>query len=192
MAVVGGASNPVGRLVRKATVALGNAEKEGRTPTLIFINQPRFAIGTPRGQNPEYIPGGMAQKHMASMWLRLHSKPTKDPLVSKVLPVLRETTVTLKKFKVPVVADACEYKMILIPHKGLEVGRSHDFPTAEKYLKEFGWMTKAEGKTKAGKGWQYDQIPGEVFSSQVKLWEALREDIDGVRDRIVAELMTGT
>ena len=183
-AVVGGTGLAVGKLVRKCTSALGNAEKEDRFPTMVWLNQRRVKIGVMYG-DPEDIPGGNGQKHMASMRIRLHSKPIKDPNVSKVKPVLRETSVIVKKHKVPVVSDSTSYNMVLVPHKGLEVGRSNDWPIAEKYLKQFGWVEKGP----KGKGWVYDLNPDVTFSSQVALWEYLRGDLDAVRERILAELM---
>ena len=60
-AQVGGATLLIGKLFRKTNLALAEADKKGRHPTLIYINQVRSKVGVIYG-NPETMPGGNAPK----------------------------------------------------------------------------------------------------------------------------------
>lgn len=53
-AAVGGASAHIGKMVRKTTQALNKADMQGRSPTLIYVNQTRFKVGFVLG-DPECL-----------------------------------------------------------------------------------------------------------------------------------------
>ena len=155
---VGGSSNPVGKLVRKTTTALGVAAKEGRMPTLIYVNQIRHKIGVMFG-DPETTPGGNAPRFQISLWLRLYGKNKMDTKVSKVMPVLKEVSFILKKWKVPVLAKDGKFEMAMIPHNDLAIGQCDDWNSVSHHLKELGHVENHGGK----KGWtvlteHYDTI----------------------------------
>ncbi len=148
-AVVGGASNPVGKMVRKSTLALAEAGKAGRRPTLLYVNQIRHKIGVMFG-DPETMPGGNAPKFQVSLLVRLYGKNKTDPKVSKTMPVLKEVSFILKKWKVPVLANTGRFEMAMIPHDELAIGECDDFGTVSQYLKDFGQFGKAAPPKK---GW---------------------------------------
>lgn len=145
---VGGTGLVTGKLVRKTTLALGEAEKAGRQPTLIYINQTRMKIGVMFG-NPETQPGGNAPQFQAAIRLRVYGKNITDSKVSSVLPVAKETTFVLNKWKCPVLAASGKFTMITHPHKGMPAGFCDDFSTVAEYLKVFGMFEKGD----KGKGW---------------------------------------
>ena len=138
---VGGASNPVGKLVRKTTHALSVAAKEGRLPTLIYINQIRHKIGVMFG-DPETQTGGNAPKFQVSMMVRLYGKNKTDPKISKTMPVLKDVSFIMKKWKVPILAGNGKFEMAMIPHDDLEIGDCQDWNTVSQMLKDFGQFEK--------------------------------------------------
>jgi recombination protein RecA len=137
-----------GKLVRKTTLALRDAEKAGRNPTLVYINQTRFKIGVMYG-DPETMPGGNAPRYQAQLRVRTYGKAIKDSKVSDTYPVRREVNFIMKKHKVPIVADSGKFEMVTYPHNGLLIGETDDFNTISEYLKSFSALEKGE----KGKGW---------------------------------------
>jgi recombination protein RecA len=157
-AVVGGAGLVIGKLVRKTTLALGEAEKAGRQPTLIYINQTRYKIGVMFG-DPETMPGGNAPRFQAALWVRVYGKNVTDSKISKIMPIAKDVTFSIKKHKVPILAASGKYTMVTVPHKDYRIGDTEDFNTISSYLKSFGMFHKGE----KDKGWvilgqKYDTI----------------------------------
>gem|GEM_PF-1531173 len=146
-AIVGGASVAVGKLVRKTTLAFTEAEKAGRSPTLLYINQTRFKIGVMFG-NPETMPGGNAPRFQSALTVRVYGKNLTDTKISQVMPVMKETTFTIPKWKVPIVAASGVFKMVTYPHSGFLVGEVDDWNTVSQYLRDAGSLDKA-----GNKGW---------------------------------------
>lgn len=142
----GGQGLVTGKLVRKTALALREAEKAGRQPTLLYINQTRYKIGVLYG-DPETMPGGNAPKFQAQLRVRVHGKAIKDSKVSDTYPVRREVAFVMKKAKVPLVADSGKFEMVTFPHDGLVIGETDDFNTISEYLKSFGALEKTK------KGW---------------------------------------
>lgn len=142
----GGNSVAVGKLVRKSTLAFTQAEKVGRSPTLLYINQTRFKIGVMFG-NPETQPGGNAPKFQSALTVRVYGKNVIDNKVSQVMPVMKETTFTIGKWKVPIFAASGSFKMVTYPYNGFEVGDCDDWNTVSQYLRDYGCLEKS------GKGW---------------------------------------
>lgn len=178
---VGGVGLAIGKLVRKCTSALNSASKEGRIPTLIWINQIRYKVGIVFG-NPETLPGGEAQKYMATLRVRLSGKNEMDAQVSKTMPVMKRTKGVLQKWKVPIIAPNLEYAMAMVPHKGLQIGESDDWPVIYQFLKEYDLVGKGEN----GKGWV---CMGEEFKtlSEIKEYMKDSERLDALMSRIMAE-----
>lgn len=154
---VGGTGLVTGKLVRKTTHALGEAEKEGRQPTLIYINQTRMKIGVMFG-NPETQPGGNAPQFQAAIRLRLYGKNITNTKVSATMPVAKETTFVLNKWKCPILSASGKFTMVTLPHNGMPAGFCDDFNAVSEYLKTFGMFEKGE----KGKGWV---ILGETYDT---------------------------
>jgi recombination protein RecA len=152
----GGPGLVIGKLVRKTALALREAEKAGRSPTLIYINQIRHKIGVMYG-SPESMPGGFAPLFQAQLRVRVHGKPVTDTKIHDTIPVLREVTFMVKKNKVPIIADNGMYKMVTYPHSGLQLGETDDFSTIAAYLEKFGAWEKLK------KGYS---ILGETYLTQ--------------------------
>ena len=130
-----------GKLVRKTALALREAEKVGRHPTFLMINQIRMKIGVMFG-SPETLPGGMAQMYQAQLIVRLYGKNIIDKKVSEDFPVRREITFGIKKFKDTVPAMHGKTEIVVREHDGLRVGESHDVNTVYAYLDMYGAVTK--------------------------------------------------
>jgi len=142
---VGGSGLVVGKLYRKATLAMGKARKEGRKPILLAINQIRYKIGVLYG-DPEVMPGGVAFKFAASLVVRLYGKDEFDKKISQALPAWKKTTGIIKKWKVPVVTRAFEFHMAMLPesHPEFGIGGVDDWNTVSAWLKQLGELEQME------------------------------------------------
>ena len=167
----------VSKLVRKCTAALGDAQRQGRTPTLIWINQTRHKIGMVFG-NPETMPGGAAQGFMASLRVRLAGKNIVVKSVSSAMPVIKRSSVVIQKWRQPICFTHTKYDLAMIAHKGLEVGECLDWGVMKQYMKAYGIMEKS------GTGFVYTPT-GEVFETHLDMWEMLRKH----RDRLLKLLV---
>jgi recombination protein RecA len=145
-AIVGGASISIGNMVRKSTLALAEAGKLKRYPTLIYVNQVRHKFGGPFG-DPERQPGGYAPRFQASMMVRLYGNNKVDPKINKAMPTIKEVSFIIKKWKVPVLATEGKFEMAMIAHDGLEVGACDDWNAISSMLKDNGQLEKST------KGW---------------------------------------
>lgn len=154
---VGGATSAIGKLYRKTTVALNEAEKQDRYPTLIYINQVTFKIGVMFG-DPETTPGGKKPPHQASIILRCYGKNKMDTTISKAMPVAKEVNFIIKKYKCPILAASGRFEMATIAHGLLNVGQCDDFNTVSEYLKAYGLFAKGEKKGWTILGESYDTI----------------------------------
>jgi recombination protein RecA len=177
---VGGSGLLTGKLVRKTTTALREAEKKGRSPTLIYINQTRFKVGVMYG-DPETTPGGNAPKFQASMILRVYGKNEMDSAISKAMPVRKKVTFIVKKWKCPVLTASGVFEMATIPHKGLAIGQCDDFNTVSEYLKTFGLFEKDAKKGWIIMGEHYETIAPfkEKIYADEKFGAAVRQEIIG-------------
>jgi len=180
-AVVGGNALVVGKLTRKVIKGLAVARREGRAPTVIYINQIRLKIGVMFG-NPETLPGGNAPKFAASLSLRFYGKDIIEKHVHPDLACRKETSVIIKKKKVQTTGGTCKFEMAMVGHNGLLAGQCHDYPAIQAYLKQYGWLGKVEG----GKGWQ---LFGEEHDTQKQCMETVYgtvENLDKVKAAIFA------
>lgn len=144
----GGSSLVVKKLVNKSTVALSKAKKEGRYPTLIYINQTRVNIvGLAKNKyaDPEKMPGGNSHKFQAALILRTYGKDLADPKINQLVPYAKHTSVICKKNKVPIFAKHAEYEMFTLPVKGFEIGDCDDWNTIQAHLENLGQFTKTPG-----------------------------------------------
>ena len=153
----GGNSILIGKLVRKTTNAMMQAYKRGRKPPLLYVNQIRMKVGVVYG-NPETTPGGNAPVFQSNIILRVYGKNLMDTKVSAVMPIAKDTTFVLRKWKCPVLSAEGKFTMATQAHGGLKVGQCDDFNTVSEYLKVFGKFEKD-----AKKGWvildqHYDTI----------------------------------
>lgn len=181
---VGGASLITGKLARKTTLAMGEAEKMGRLPTLIYINQTRFKVGVMFG-DPETMPGGNAPRFQATLWIRVYGKNVIDSKISQVMPIAKEVTFVVKKYKTPILAVSGKYEMVTIPHDGLGIGETDDFTTIQEYLKSFGMFFKGE----KDKGWV---ILGDPYSTIQEFKDRVYQDKKfgyEVRDAVISKLL---
>lgn len=164
----GGQGLVTGKLVRKTALALRDAEKAGRVPSLMYINQTRYKIGVMYG-DPETMPGGQAPKFQAQLRVRFHGKAIKDSKISDTFPIKREITFMLKKAKIPIIADNGLMQMVTFPHNGFKIGEADDISVIEEQLKSFDAWSK--GVT--GKGWV---ILGELYPTQQAFIDRFRSD----------------
>lgn len=144
IASVGGPALLITRFCKKITVECSKAEKEGRSPTVVAINQVRTKIGVMYG-DPETVSGGNALMHTLTLFIRVYGKPVKDAKADTDQPVMRETSFTLKKNKMKVVATSGKFTMAMLPHGTFKVGDTDDWNTISTYLKDFGFLYKKEG-----------------------------------------------
>ena len=182
VAVVGGSGLVVGKLYRKATLAIAKAARTyGGKPTLIAINQVRMKIGTMYG-NPEVMPGGMAFTYASALTVRLYGKDEMDKKVHGTLPAWKKVSGIVQKFKVPVIARSFEALVATVdnPELGLVTGMSHDWPVVRAYLKLYELMAQTDTKQ-----WL---VLGQAFDRQMDIHKRFMEDLDfadGVRKAIV-------
>ena len=144
IASVGGAALLIPRFCKKITVECSKAEKEGRSPTVVAINQVRTKIGQLYG-DPETVSGGNALLHTLTLFIRVYGKPIKDAKADTEQPVWRETNFTLKKNKMKVVATTGKFTMAMLKNGYFDVGDTDDWNTISNYLKDLGFLSKKEG-----------------------------------------------
>jgi recombination protein RecA len=170
----------VAKLVRKCTAAFGDAQREGRVPTMIWINQTRMKIGVVFG-NPETMPGGQGQQFMAALRVRLSGKNIVEKSVNKAMPVIKQTSMVIQKWKQPINFTHTKFLLAMIAHRGLEVGECLDWNCMKTYLTAYGLMEKAGG--------DYVYTPtGESWGTHLAMWEGLRERRDEIRELLLEKL----
>lgn len=182
----GGTARVIGKLVRQTTLALNDAEKEGRQPTLIYINQIRHKIGVMFG-SPETTPGGFPPLFQSAIRLRVYGKNITDTKISQTMPIAKEVNFTVPKWKVPILSASGKFTMVTIPNNGFGVGECDDWNTISQHLKDYGQLAKAEGK--GAKGWT---MLGENYPTLDAAEEKLREPKFGteVRQAIIQRSLT--
>lgn len=166
------------KLAKSTNWALNRVRSRfGRTPTLIYINQPRTKLGFVMG-NPERMPGGDHIRFQSTMIIRLWSKPVFDKSVSKVLPYRRDVTGRIIRWKLPILATAFDYKLALLKHGILSVGDTDDWDAAEKYLKATGLLTKRGSKwVLFGEEYARLRDAGDRFKQDAEFEEACRSHL---------------
>ena len=149
-------------------------------PTLIWVNQTRQKIGVMFG-NPETMPGGAGQQFMAALRIRLSGKNIVEKSVNKAMPVIKQTSAIIQKWKQPINFTHFKYDMAMIAHRGLEVGECLDWATMKTYLSAYGLMAKVGG--------DYVYTPtGESFGTHLAMWEGLRGQRNDIREMLLTRL----
>lgn len=149
----------INKLYRKTSQALADAKVQGRTPTILMINQIRFAVGG--YGDPEVMPGGPSFKFASSMTIRVRGKDEMDAKVSDKKPAFKKVSVIIKKCKVPYMARNSEFYMSILDNKkdNLAIGETYDTKTIMAYLKAYGLILKHDKK-----GWDlFDGSTGEFM-----------------------------
>lgn len=144
IAAVGGPALLITRFCKKITVELSKAEKEGRHPTVVAINQIRTKIGQMYG-DPETVSGGNALLHTLSLFIRVYGKALKDAKGDTDQPSFRETSFTIKKNKMKIVATSGKFIMAMQEVGMFSPGDTDDWNTISTYLKDYGFLSKKEG-----------------------------------------------
>lgn len=144
-AVVGGNSNVVGRLIRKAIHALGAARRasvDGVSPPLVCVNQIRTKIGVMFG-DPETTPGGWAPRFASACTLRVYGKNELDKKINPAMPAFKTVNVVIRKWKMPILQVNAMYRMQMLDFGGYGPGHVEDYATLVAYMKEYGYLAKA-------------------------------------------------
>lgn len=142
--IVGGASLLIGKMFKKATVSFQRMRNQGlMPPAFIGINQIRHKIGVMYG-DPETMPGGNSIKFSSSFTVRLYGKSVIDKKINAVLPAYKETSVIMKKWKVPILAMKGDYTMLMLESGGKMPGTCEDWNTVAAYLKELDYLSKGD------------------------------------------------
>lgn len=85
-------------------------------------------------------------KHAAGLRLRFWGKNVVDKASGQNLPVRKNMTITAVKWKVPIIATACEFEMAVLKHSGLREGDVDSWKTCEGLLYHHGMLAKLEKK----------------------------------------------
>ncbi|MCK5788777.1 MAG: hypothetical protein KAH32_07250 [Chlamydiia bacterium] len=184
-AVVGGSGLVIGKLYRKSAMALSTGIREGRTPTLLCINQVRQKIGG--YGNPDVMPGGNAFKFASAMTIRVYGKDELDKKIHGSLPCWKAISGTINKWKVPVTAKTFEFKVSLMDDTGFPVGTTNDWNTLSTYLKDLGYLVKGE---KTGQWFLFDEEYKTLNPIKKRLAEDLEFDLL-VRNTVIDAVLNG-
>lgn len=140
-ALVGGSALLVGKMMRKMVHVQNKVLKEGRTPTVICINQTREKVGVLYGSKVTE-PGGNAPKFFSTIRLSVYGTNVIDKKVHAVLPVIKHVVCHNTKWKVPITNPDCEFDMATFAYKHLQIGESDDWNAVATRLKEYGLLAK--------------------------------------------------
>ena len=80
----------------------------------------------------------------------MYGKSVIDKKINAVLPAYKETSVIMKKWKVPILAMKGDYTMLMLESGNKKPGTCEDWNTVSAHLKELEYLSKAD---KAGGGW---------------------------------------
>lgn len=181
--IVGGASNAVGKMFRKATISFNRMRNQGKMPpAFIGINQIRFKIGVMFG-NPETMPGGNAPKYASSFTLRVYGKNEMDKKIHPVMPAWKHVTFAIQKWKMPVLATTGEFKMLMQEGIGQKPGWVNDWNTLYKYLQELDYISKSK---------QGYELFGETYPTLTAAHDYLYADpelLQNAKSQVIAELL---
>ncbi len=178
------------KFMRKVILALRQASKSqdpDQVQTFILINQLRQKIGVMFG-SPDTLPGGRHQIFASSLTMRIYSKPKMDTTINKHVPVFREMSITLDKWRQPITRRNVKYDMAVEQIGDISPGRCFDWKCAKRHMVDLGWLVRGE----ENKGWMFF---GEFYKTQTDGWEALRTTpgaLDLFRERVVSTLKQST
>jgi recombination protein RecA len=129
------------RLCNKAVIALAEEARKDHYPALVLINQRRFKVGVMFG-DPETMPGGETMKFLSSLTVRLYGKNIVDKNYHPDIPCWKDTSVIVKKAKIPVTSANFEYKMAMMPVGDIDIGDTDSWNFVSGYLKSNGTLVK--------------------------------------------------
>lgn len=184
--VVGGNSAVVGRMIRKAVLAMGQARKqnpENFAPAFVCINQIRHKIGVMFG-DPETTPGGNALRFAAACRIRTYGKNVVEKKIDPAMPCYKDCNIIVRKWKFPILQVNAQYRMQMLKFGGNSYGHVEDFNTVATFLKECDYLTKGQGGS-----WV---LSGEVFPTLAAIRMHLESDPDAMasyKAAIIAELV---
>lgn len=154
------------RMVNKLMIAFCEEQKRDHDPCVILINQTRFKPGVMFG-DPETMPGGEAQKFLASLRVRMSAKN----IIEKATNILsfKETHVVVKKAKVPVRTTSFDFKMCVHAHDDLRVGDTDSFNMVKSHLQALNLLEKDPHKS----GWKVTTHSPNGTKTLIKLFPTL-------------------
>lgn len=183
-AAVGGAALVTGKMFKKATVSFNRMRNQGfLPPAFIAINQVRNKIGVMYG-SPDIMPGGFAPRFASSFTVRVHGKNIIDKKINAVMPTYKEVSVTIQKWKMPILSVSATYTMAMLNSPGIPIGDCDDWNTVSAYLKELDYLSKGDKG-----GWV---MFGDTFKTLVEAKAVLYGDKTQLReakDQIIQELV---
>ncbi len=166
----GGAAKPIKRMTQKTVRELNRRRNAGiPAPVVVWVNQTRANFDAGLYGNPEKTTGGKSPMFAFSLRLRAYSSNVIDTKVSKTLPVMKEMSILVKKYKVPITAAAIKYKLAVQPYKDLKIGEVDSWHTVENILKAQGVLTQLP----KGKGWT---MYGEDYKILKDIRQKFRDD----------------
>lgn len=165
---VGTASLLVKRMANKLAIAFAMEARRGHFPAVCIVNQIRYKIGVPKGQNPETTPGGKTIQFMSSLTVRLYGKNKIVKTIHPTIPAFKETSAIIKKAKVPVCMVEFEYDMAMMAGEGLKIGETDSWNLVSGHLKGLGILSKGE-KT----GWM---LFGQQYPTLIPIQAKYMED----------------
>lgn len=182
--IVGGASLLVGKMFKKTTISFNRMRNQGKMPpAFIAVNQVRNKIGFVMG-DPSIMPGGFAPKFAASFIVRVYGKNVMDKKINPVMPAFKDTTITIQKWKMPILSTNAEFSMQMLAHGGKSPGHCEDWNTVANYLRELDYFSKGEKG-----GWV---LFGETYKLQEDARLALYSNplqLAEAKAQIIAELL---
>ena len=142
-AVMATNARAINRLYRLSGKHLGQARLQGRSPTLLLVNQVRFKMV--QMGDPETTPGGPSMRFASSLILRVSGSNEIVKSVHPTLPAFRKIRWTAKKNKVPITQGNGEILVALrhIEEHNLDVGDTYYWPTVKSHLNHLGLMQNA-------------------------------------------------
>lgn len=142
----GGAGKAMSKMAKKATTAICLAKREGRSPTVIFVNQPRKDISSRHGGT--YLPGGRLMMHQMLMIVNLYKRvEIKEDDASAVSAL--EIHGVIEKAQLPTISSQFKFTMATRQHKSLNPGQCDDWGFVSGYMEDFGLYGKLEKPTKS-------------------------------------------
>ena len=145
------------KLVKKTTVALGKAEKEGRPTTLFYVTQVYQKIGVMFG-DPTVLSGGNKPKFQCSCIIKMgNSKPIIDSSIDPENPIRKASKFKVEKFKFPIISSQGEYEMVTMDYDNYVVGDVEDWKEVKKICEAHEFLTK-EGKGYSFMGQEYKTL----------------------------------
>lgn len=145
------------RMVNKLMIAFCEEQKRDHDPCVILINQTRFKPGVLFG-DPETMPGGEAQKFLSSLRVRVRATNVVDKATSTL--TFKDTTVTVKKAKVPVRAVSFDFSLCVHAHDEMKIGDTESFNMVKSHLQALNLLTKVKD------GWEVKLTPPHSYPTQ--------------------------